>query len=577
MKGFFKWFFGFLAAFGLIFLLIFIIVASLIETEPVVSDNSYLHLNLSGAISEYAAPDQLEEALGQADLDMKKIRDNLEKAAVDERINGVIVQISFLEVGYAKLQELREYISEFRKSGKKIYAYLGTELAFTKDYYVASACDSVFMPPSANLFLTGISSEVTFYKNFFKKFGVEAEFVHVGKYKNAPDTYTRDSMSPEQREVIENLLETYYRNIIQTIAVSRNMTIEAVEKLINEQSGFTGEEAMQFGLIDRTAFFSDVENELKMSDEQPKRLSGNAYARIPASSLKIRNKSRIAVINCVGTIFAGTDSDDPFFGKVLGASTIVGDIARAAESKSVKAIILRVDSPGGSATAAHAIYDAIQKARTKKPVIASVSDYGASGGYYISMAADTMITAPNSLVGSIGVFAGKFNVAGLYDKLELKNEQISRGKNAGLFSLMQPWSPSEKAVIERLIGNFYQDFVQKTADARDLTYQQVNAVAQGRVWTGDEAIKVGLFDAGGSFYSAVQAAKKLAKIDADESVRLIYYPREKSMLSQLFSAIHIGLNSLSGRDLFPLKKITERLEMIQNKALYLMPVRIEWK
>jgi protease-4 len=577
MKGILKWFIGFIAAFGFIFLFLFIIITAMLETEPVVPDSACLNISLSGDIAEYTAPDQIEDALGHSKLDMKKIRDNLEKARVDERIKGVILHFNMLETGFAKIQELRELIAEFRKSGKKIYAYLGSELSFTRDYYVASACDSVFMPPSANLFLTGLQSEVTFYKKFFSKFGVQAEFLHIGKYKNAPDTYTRESMSPEQRFVLQNFLDQYYRDIIRTIADSRNIDTVRVEELINDISGFTGNEALEEGLIDDVAYLSDVENRFAIEDKTPESLSAEDYAQIPASSLKIRNKSKIAVVNCVGTIFSGSETEDPVFGKVLGASTIVRDLEKAAESSSIKAIILRIDSPGGSASAADAIWAAVKKASEKKPVVASVSDYGASGGYYIAMAADTMIVTPNSLVGSIGIFAGKFNIAGLYDKLDLKNETVSIGKNAGLFSVMQPWSDSERAVIERLIRNFYNDFVQKVADARGLSFDAVHALAQGRVWTGMEAVQVGLFDTTGSFYTAVDAAKKLAKIDANESVRLVYYPKEKSILSEVFGMMHSSVRYLMDGRMFFASQVLDHLQMIQNKPLLLLPMRIDWK
>jgi len=217
----------------------------------------------------------------------------------------------------------------------------------------------------------------------------------------------------------------------------------------------------------------------------------------------------------------------------MGSRTVIKNIEKAVKSKSIKAIILRIDSPGGSATASEAIWHAIQNAREKKPVIASVADYGASGGYYISMAADTMLTTPNSLVGSIGIYAGKFNIMGLYDKLEIKTETVSAGKNGGLFSLTKPWSKSERQIMERMIADFYKDFVEKTAQARNMTFDEVDKLAQGHVWTGTEAVENGLFDGTGYFYSAVDAAVQMAKIDSSESVRLVYYPQEKSMFDEL--------------------------------------------
>ncbi len=571
LKGFLKWFSGVFAALVLVFLIAFIAISALTDNEPIVVDNSYLHIPLSGNISEYQTPDPFAGALGKTKLDIKKIRDVLEKAQVDERINGVVLQIEMLQTGYAKIQELRHLILNFRKSGKPIYALLGPDMAFTKDYYVASACDSVFMPPSANLFLTGVSTEITFYNEFLKKFGVHAEFAQIGKYKNSPDVYTRSKMSKPHREVMTDIINRLYTDVVATVAKSRHLSEAEVERLINDVSGFTGREALKSGLIDRACYLPDFIQTLSANDKKPVRLSAADYAGVPASSLKIRNKSRIAVINCVGVIAGGSDTNDPYFGKIMGSETVIKNLEKAAKSKFIKAIILRIDSPGGSATASEAIWHAIRKAREKKPVIASVSDYGASGGYYISMAADTMFAAPNSLVGSIGIFAGKFSFKGLYDKLSLKNETIQNGKNAGLFSIMQPWSKSERKIIDRLIADFYQDFVRKTAGARHMTFRQVDGLARGHVWTGAEAVENHLFDSHGYFYTAVNAAIKMAHIDSSESVRLIYYPKEKSMLDELFNTF-----SILSFNKNPLGKLRGILQKVQNKPMALMPFVLQW-
>ncbi len=570
IKGFFKWLAGVLAALILLFIIGYVVVLSFSDNEPTIVNNSYLYISLSGVLSEYSAPDPLEEALGKSELDMKKVRDVLEKAAVDERINGVVLQTENLQVGFAKLQELRHLIEIFRQSNKPIYAFLGPDLAFSRDYYVASACDSVYMPPSANLFITGIGSEVTFYKDFFSKIGVQAEFVHVGKYKNAPDTYTRHSMSGPHKEVLDDLLDYMYNDLVQTIAKSRSMKKERAENLINEISGFTGRQAIKAGLVDRCGFIEDFEPQLSHSKRLPTRLDAVDYAAVPASSLKIRNKSRIAVINCVGVISGGEDGQEPYFGKIMGAQTVIRNLRRSAKSKSIKAIILRIDSPGGSATASEAIWHAIHKASEKKPVIASVSDYGASGGYYISMAADTMLVTPGSLTGSIGVFAGKFNIEKLYDKLSINNIHVQRGTNSTLFSVTKPWSASEKKIMQNLIEDFYHDFVQKTADARDMSYKQVDLLAQGRVWTGEEAVRNGLFDTNGFFYSAVDAARKMAHIDSSESVRLVYYPREKSLLNELMNSASILVQNNI------VKQLRQYIMQIQNRPLALLPFTISW-
>ncbi len=576
MKTFLKWLAGVLAVFVLLVVGLFVFISIITDTEPVVYENSYLHIRLSGTLNEYIPPDPLEEFFGEVPLDLKKVRDVLEKASVDDRIVGVILETGYLQCGFAKMKELTHLIRTFRQSGKKIYAYLGGDITMTRDYYVASACDSVFMPPQSNLVLPGVLSEITYYKNFFKKIGVQAEFIHIGKYKSAPDVYTRDRMRPAHREELSVLLDEIYADIVTSISTQRALPADEVKRLINEETGFTGLRAKEAGLVDSTLFFTDMPA-LFNTDERPARIDAVDYARIAPSSLDIRNKSRIAVIHCSGTISGGYDSEDSFLGTLAGARSLVNHLQKTARSKLIKAIILRIDSPGGSAAASEVIWDAVRKARKKKPLVVSISDYGASGGYYAAMEGDSIIAEPTSLVGSIGIFAGKFNVRELYNKLDLTNESLSRGKHARLFSIMQPWSASEKKLIFRILRSFYDDFVEKTARARGIPLEDAYEIAEGRIWSGRQAAQIGLIDSPGHFYDAVTAAKTLAGIPADESVRLVYYPRRKSLLSDMLSSVQAGLQAAGVLRSNPLQKLESFLMQIQNKPLALMPFRLEWR
>jgi len=259
-------------------------------------------------------------------------------------------------------------------------------------------------------------------------------------------------------------------------------------------------------------------------------------------------------------------------GKLAGANTIIKNINRAAESSTTKAIILRIDSPGGSAIASDLIWKAVMDARDRKPIIASISDYGASGGYYIAMAADTIISSPMSVVGSIGIFAGKFSIGGLYEKLGINTTHILRGKNAALFSATSLWSDSERAMMQRLIEDFYVDFVTKVSENRRMTYEAVDNIARGRVWSGNESRQNGLSDSTGSFYTAIQTAKKMAGIAESESVRLSYYPGERDFFTELYSLISINLNKFK---IFSEPENTYIMQL-QNHPLALMTFLIEW-
>jgi protease-4 len=571
MKSFLKWLAIILTV---IFILIFgavITISSLMDTEPIVDDNSYLHISLSGSLAEYEAPDPVEEMLGQTHLNMKKVRDILEKAAVDERINGIVLNLNNFSVGFGKLHELHSYIEKYKESGKKIYAYM--EMPGIRDYYTALACDSVFMAPSGTLFLQGFNAEITFYKSFLKMLGVEAEFMQIGKYKNAPDPYIRDKMSPYQKEVLESILNQYFDDLLSTISEKRGIAVDKVKELINREGAFTAKEALKYHFIDNLHFKDEITIMLKKEDKPlPDRIEATDYARIPASSLDIRNKSRIAVINCTGVIASGSDTDDPFYGKTAGSSTLVKNLKKAAKSKSIKAIIFRIDSPGGSALASDLIWKAVKEAAEKKPVIASVVDLGASGGYYITTPVDSFFAASGSLVGSIGIFAGKFNIRGLYDKLNLKSESVRIGDNATLFSIMDPWTKQEKNIIFKIINDFYVDFVQKVADARGKTYEQIDNLGQGHVWTSEQALENGLVDNVGGFYEALKAAKETAGIDAEESVRLSYYPKKKSFFGNVLNKIEMIVSV----KINPVESLVKQLEKIQNKPMALMPYKIEW-
>jgi len=570
MKSFLKYLLVLLSGFLILFFFLFLAIGVLSDSEPIVEDNSYLHMSIGGSIPEYVAPNPFEGFTGGSGLDLKKIRDNLEKAAVDERINGVVLSLGFLQTGYAKIEELQNLIDTYRESGKKIYAYL--EFGLTKEYLVAIACDSVFMPPNANLFLTGVGSEITFYKGLFEKVGVQADFVHVGQFKNAPDQYTRDKISPAQSLVINDILDQFFNFIIKSVAERRNISEDNVRDLIDNHSGFTGKSALANGLIDTTLYKEDIIKLLDYENSAPQKISGSTYASIPVSSLGIRNKSRIAVIHISGTISGGNDVDDPILGKLAGANTIAGNIRSAARSSSTKAIILRIDSPGGSAIAANIIWKAVEEATENKPVIASISDYGASGGYYIAMAADTILNNPMSLIGSIGIYAGKFSTKGLYEKVGIGYKRLQRGKNAALFSTNSLWSPSERKVMQNLIEDFYKDFVTKVADSRGLTYDETHAISQGRVWSGFQGYQNGLADTTASFYDAISLAKKMADIDKEESVRLSYYPREKDFFTELYSMISMNF---SYNDILTQTE-NNFISKFQNQPLALMPFLITW-
>jgi protease-4 len=569
MKRFIKWvaiIFGIL----LIFMFItYLLIDALLDTEPIVSGNSYLQINLWGSLPEYEPPDAFEEYFRGSVLDLNKIRQSIKMAAIDDRINGIILEIGFTRIGFAQLSELHQLIKKFRLSGKKVLAHF--DYGLTRDYLLATACDSIFISPGGNLFITGLSAEITFYKGLLNKLGIEADFEHVGKYKNAPDVYTRQSMSGPQREVVDEILDARYKEIISTIAENRHIDQKTVLHFIDNISGFSPEEAVKSELVDGIKYLEEVTDIFKNETEKISRISAIEYSRINPASVGLGDDERMAVIFCTGAMTGGEDGSDPVFGKTMGANRVIRNLKRASESKSVKAIILRINSPGGSSLAADKIWFAISEAAKNKPVVASISDFGASGGYYIAIGADTVISQKLSLIGSIGVYAGKFSIEKLYSKIALNNVVINRGKNAGLFSLNNTFTDSEREVIQRMIQDFYQKFVSKVADKRRKSYEQIDEIARGRVWDGETGMTINLIDIIGGMDEAIEVAKHLADIEDSADIQLIFYPRSRSFLDQFFNRVSV-FNTLIEN---PFDQIEQYLKEIQLQPLMLMPFKMD--
>ena len=565
MKRLLKWVAIICGVFLIFIFISYLFINSLFDTEPAVSQNSYLQITLGGSLPEYNPSDALSEYIRGSSLDLKKIRQSLKMAEVDDRIKGVVLNIGFLRTGFAKLAELHQLIEKFQVSGKKVYAYF--DYGLTRDYYLASVCDSIFMAPGGTLLITGIAAEMTFYKGLLSKIGVEADFEHVGEYKNAPDMYTRQTMSDYQKEVIDDILDSRYNHLIQAISKNRGIGLEKIRYLIEEVSGFTPEEAMQENLVDGIKYIDEVKDLLKGNLKRISRISASEYALVNPASVGLEGEKRIAVIYCTGTMMGGEDGSDPVFGRTMGANRVIRDVNRAAQSSSIKAIILRINSPGGSSLAADEIWHAIAEAQKEKPVIASISDMGASGGYYIALGADTILAQNLSLVGSIGVYAGKFSLRNLYKKIELNNVYIKRGKNSGIFSLGSKFTDSERKVIQRMISDFYFKFVMKVAENRNRTYEEIDQVARGRVWNGLKGIDIHLIDMIGGLDEAVDIAKDLADIEDETSIRLIYFPKGRSFINQLFSRFSI----ISNITVNPVGHLEDYLWKLQMKPLMLMP------
>ena len=526
-------------------IVLFIGLALLLESSgrPSVGKNSVLVLSVSGDLPDFTPDDPMARAFGiSSGQSFTGLLTQLRKAKVDNRIGAVLLDVSFPQIGWGKADELRDAIADFKKSGKPIYSYM--EIGMNKEYYIASAADKVFLPPSGDLYVNGFAANIMFYRGSLDKLGVEPEFIQIGpKYKNAPDQYLRKDMSEGHREVMNSIIDSYFNRLTQAIAESRKKTPEEVKTLI-DQAPMNAMKAKEAGLIDDAIYRDQVDAELKKQlgykdDDKLRTVSGGEYREIRADSLGLNNGEEIAVIFASGAIVGGRSSEGSFGGEqTTGSDTVVKAVNDAAEDESIKAIVLRVDSPGGSALASDLMWHAIENAKAKKkPVIVSMSDYAASGGYYISCNADRIVAQPNTLTGSIGMFTGKMNVKGLYDWLGISNEYILRGKNAGIFRETEKWNPDELAKMKESADNvYYTNFIPKVAKGRNMTIEAVDAIGQGHVWTGTQGKEKGLVDEIGGLEKAIEIAKSMANLPADKDVKRVVFPAPRPFFETLLDS-----------------------------------------
>lgn len=507
--------------------------------QPSIARNSVLILNVSGSLPDYTPDDAFARAVGFAEpQSFTSLLTQLRKAKVDDRISGVFLDISFPGIGWGRADELRDAIADFRTSGKPAYAYM--EIGSNKEYYIATAADKIFLPPSGDIYINGFAAEAMFYKGSLDKLGIEADVIQIGpKYKNAPDQYTKKEMGDGQKEVINALLDEYFGRFTNAIAESRKKSVDDVKALVDE-APYNARQAKELGLIDGAFYREEVYHELKTKlgygeTEDLRVMRTREYKEIPSDSLGLNNGERVAVIFASGAINVGRSSEGPFGGEMVGSDTIVQAVNDAAADRSIKAIVLRVDSPGGSALASDLMWYAIENAKAKKPVVVSMGDVAASGGYYIATNANKIVAQPSTVTGSIGVFMGKPVVKGLYDWLGITNEYVMRGKNSGIFRETEKWTPTERAKMEAQTNGIYWDnFLPKVASGRNMSIEKANEIAQGRVWTGTQAKGNGLIDEFGGLERAIQIAKELAQLPTDKDVKRVVFPEPRPFFETLF-------------------------------------------
>ena len=506
----------------------------LVTREPTVESESVLWLRVPAVLNERSPDDPFSLLSGGEGSTVGSIIGALRKAKVDDRVSAVVLAPSPNLVSWAAVQEIRDAVTDYRASGKPIVGYL--EFGLRQAYYLASACDEVIMTPSSPLLLVGVAAYELFLRGALDKMGLEADMVSAGDYKTAINIYTETTFTPEHREATEAIARDLYEQLIDGIAEGRGMTPARIRALIDE-GPFVPADALRHGLVDELAYEDELLARLAPDDDEPATIKAAAYRRVSARSLGLDVGPRIAVVYAEGPILMGTGGGTvPGFSPTIGSRTTADAIHQAREDDSIEAIVLRVNSPGGDAVASDIIWRELVLARDEKPLIVSMSEVAASGGYYIAAPAHAIVAQPGTVTGSIGVFSGKFAAGRALEKLGVGMEGVAYGAQADLFSPVDRFSDAGRAAMQAQVDDTYERFLQVVVDGRAMNRDAVHAVGQGRIWTGRQAVERGLVDELGGLRHAIDLAKARADIDADREVTLVAYPGRRSLLETLRGA-----------------------------------------
>lgn len=500
------------------------------EAPPSISDNSVVVLRLNGDVPE-KAPVEIPFLSDDHTLTMPDVWMLLKKAAADPHIKAIVLEPDSLSAGWAKLDEIGADLEQFRKSGKPVYAYLRTPQA--REYLVACGADRIYLGAADQFYVKGLRAELMYFKKTLDKLGVSVDVEHAGKYKDYGDQFTRSDMSPETKEVITSVVDGLYDGMVNRIAAGRKKKPEDVRAAI-DQGIFLATQAQKAGFVDELKFedemFNDLKNRLHLRDM--KRVRATTYVKA-ADPPGLQGRSRIALVVGSGDIVRGDPNNEATDESNIAAYSFNRLLEQVGNDSSIKGVVVRIDSPGGEVVASDEIWRQMNLLSKKKPMVISMSDVAASGGYYIAMTGDPILAYSGTETGSIGVVFGKPDLHGLYDKLGVTKDSIQRGKYADVDSDYTSLTPDERGKLKEGIDASYQDFVTKVANARHRRFDEIEPVSQGRVWLGSQAQPRGLVDQLGGLDAAIDLVKKRAKIPAEERVTVVPYPPRRSVFDLL--------------------------------------------
>jgi len=542
MKQFFKFMLasvaGFFIAGFLIIIFIITIVSSMIgglkENDKVtISEHSVLQINLEGPIKERTPKNPIED-IGLTGISINKglglddILKSIEAAKTDSKIDGLFINLNSLQTGIATVEEIRNALLDFKTSKKFIYAY--SESYSQGEYYLASLADKIYLYPEGDIDFRGFRAELMFLKGTLEKLELQPEVIRHGKFKSAIEPFILDKMSPENREQTQKFISSLWNQFVKDIAESRKLSSEEVQKVADNLGARSGQDALDAKFVDQLAYYDEVLDDLKKktnldSDDKVKFVDLKKYSHsLPA--IKEFSAKKIAVVYANGEIVSGKGSDDQ-----MGSEKIAEAIRKARLDTTIKAIVLRVNSPGGSALASDVIWRETILAKKAKPLVVSMGDYAASGGYYIACAADKIVAQPTTITGSIGVFGLLFNAQKMFNnKLGITFDSVRTGKYANIGSTFYPMTTEERAIIQESVEKIYDTFITHVSEGRKMDKSAVDSVGQGRVWSGTDAKALGLVDEIGGLDAAIEIAAKLAKLDKHRTISL---PEQKDFMKQI--------------------------------------------
>ncbi len=518
---------GCMIAFGIIMVIfmVFLSLVSNIEDTPNIKENSILELQIQRPVNDYVGTNAMDPFAGifEDSQGLDDILQAIETAREDANIEGISISNNFIMAGLAQTQAIRKALSKFRESGKFIYAY--SDYFTQKDYYLASVADSIFLNPVGGMDFKGLSSEVLYFKDFQEKTGVKMEVIRHGKYKSAVEPFLSNEMSDANRTQIKELLGSLWNSMVTEISEIRNIPEENLNVIADTLGGRTPEYAVRSRLVDSTIYFDQYEEKLRNASgrdtgETLNYVQLDDYISYSNAQIRTSAKDKVAVVFAQGEIIYGEGGPE-----VIGQGIINEAIIKAREDDAIKAIVLRVNSPGGSALVSDIIWREIELAKAKKPVVVSMGNVAASGGYYIAAGADKIFAEPTTVTGSIGVFGTIPNIEQLAEDIGINAEQVGTNKNSIDYSLFEPMTDNFRKVVQEGIEETYTTFLQRVSQGRGISMAQADSLAQGRVWSGVDAKRLGLVDELGTLEDAIGEAAKLAEL---ERYGIKKYPKYKS-------------------------------------------------